>query len=232
MEPGSCNVADLVDPAPRRPARRNDGPDTRIRYVCSLDAPRSKGPWRQSSRSRLSTGMRPRRASRAAMARCRSQPRHHPRRRHTPALRVRPSAPVIAETKTSRSRRQVELSDFASDALRRHRASQTEVRLPPRRGMAGPRSRLPQPVRETTGRRPPPARAIRAVVEAGRSPPHPLSRSAPHRRDVATGPWHPPEVVSEMLGHTTVGITLDLYSHVTPTMQREAARAMDDLLGP
>jgi integrase len=41
-----------------------------------------------------------------------------------------------------------------------------------------------------------------------------------------------PKIVSEMLGHTTVGITLDLYSHVTPTMQREAARAMDDLLGP
>jgi integrase len=39
-----------------------------------------------------------------------------------------------------------------------------------------------------------------------------------------------PKNVSEMLGHTTVGITLDLYSHVTPTMQREAARAMDDIL--
>lgn len=40
-----------------------------------------------------------------------------------------------------------------------------------------------------------------------------------------------PKIVSEMLGHTTVGITLDLYSHVTPTMQREAARAMDERLG-
>lgn len=39
-----------------------------------------------------------------------------------------------------------------------------------------------------------------------------------------------PKIVSEMLGHTTVGITLDLYSHVTPTMQRAAARAMDDVL--
>jgi integrase len=32
-----------------------------------------------------------------------------------------------------------------------------------------------------------------------------------------------PKVVSEMLGHASVGITLDLYSHVTPTLQREAA---------
>jgi hypothetical protein len=29
-----------------------------------------------------------------------------------------------------------------------------------------------------------------------------------------------PKIVSEMLGHSTVAITLDLYSHVTPTMQR------------
>jgi integrase len=27
-----------------------------------------------------------------------------------------------------------------------------------------------------------------------------------------------PKVVSEMLGHTTIGITLDLYSHVLPDM--------------
>jgi integrase len=39
-----------------------------------------------------------------------------------------------------------------------------------------------------------------------------------------------PKIVSEMLGHSTVGITLDLYSHVTPSMQREAARALDALL--
>jgi site-specific recombinase XerD len=39
-----------------------------------------------------------------------------------------------------------------------------------------------------------------------------------------------PKIVSEMLGHSTIAITLDLYSHVTPTMQRDAAKAMNDLL--
>jgi integrase len=38
-----------------------------------------------------------------------------------------------------------------------------------------------------------------------------------------------PKVVSEMLGHSTVAITLDTYSHLTPTMHREAARVMDSL---
>jgi len=34
-----------------------------------------------------------------------------------------------------------------------------------------------------------------------------------------------------MLGHSGVAITLDRYSHVIPTMQEEAARRMDLLLG-
>ena len=36
---------------------------------------------------------------------------------------------------------------------------------------------------------------------------------------------------SEMLGHSQVSITLDLYGHVTPTMQREATEALDAVLG-
>ena len=39
-----------------------------------------------------------------------------------------------------------------------------------------------------------------------------------------------PKVVSEMLGHTTIAITLDTYSHVLPNMQSEAAAAMEDAL--
>jgi hypothetical protein len=39
-----------------------------------------------------------------------------------------------------------------------------------------------------------------------------------------------PKLVSEMLGHATVAITLDLYSHATPAMHREAASTLDALL--
>ena len=39
-----------------------------------------------------------------------------------------------------------------------------------------------------------------------------------------------PKIVSEMLGHANIGITLDVYSHVTPDMQEAAARTMDELL--
>jgi integrase len=38
-----------------------------------------------------------------------------------------------------------------------------------------------------------------------------------------------PKVVSERLGHASIGITLDTYSHVLPTMQADAVRAFDEL---
>ena len=39
------------------------------------------------------------------------------------------------------------------------------------------------------------------------------------------------KIVSEMLGHSRTAITLDLYSHVTPTMQREAVSALEAAIG-
>ncbi len=40
-----------------------------------------------------------------------------------------------------------------------------------------------------------------------------------------------PKIVSERLGHATIGITMDVYSHVLPSMQEEAARGIDSALG-
>ena len=40
-----------------------------------------------------------------------------------------------------------------------------------------------------------------------------------------------PKIVSERLGHPTIAITMDLYQHVSPTMQREAAVALQRALG-
>jgi integrase len=40
-----------------------------------------------------------------------------------------------------------------------------------------------------------------------------------------------PKIVSEMLGHSTIMLTLDSYSHVIPVMHSEAADTMDRILG-
>jgi integrase len=39
-----------------------------------------------------------------------------------------------------------------------------------------------------------------------------------------------PKVASEMLGHSTVAITRDIYSHVLPDMQQDAAATLEHLL--
>jgi integrase len=39
-----------------------------------------------------------------------------------------------------------------------------------------------------------------------------------------------PKIVSEMLGHSSIAITLDTYSYVLPTMQENAIRALEDAL--
>jgi hypothetical protein len=41
-----------------------------------------------------------------------------------------------------------------------------------------------------------------------------------------------PKVVSEMLGHATIRLTLNPWSHLVPVLRVQAADAMDVLLGP
>jgi integrase len=39
-----------------------------------------------------------------------------------------------------------------------------------------------------------------------------------------------PKVVSEMLGHASISITLDIYSHLLPDMQEKAVEALENML--
>jgi integrase len=38
------------------------------------------------------------------------------------------------------------------------------------------------------------------------------------------------KVVSEMLGHSSISVTLDIYSHLLPDMQEKAAAALEEAL--
>ena len=40
-----------------------------------------------------------------------------------------------------------------------------------------------------------------------------------------------PKVVQERLGHSSISMTLDIYSHMIPSLQREAADKLDSLIG-
>ena len=138
---------------------------------------------------------------------------------------------AITEPKTVRSRRQVELSAVAVNALRAHRAAQTQARLLLGEDWEDGDLVFPNPVgRPQDGSHLLLGQFVPLLQRAG------LPRIRLHdlRHTAATlllGQGIHPKIVSEMLGHTTVGITLDLYSHVTPTMHRAAADAIDDALG-
>ena len=138
---------------------------------------------------------------------------------------------IFQETKTHRSRRPVALSPEMVALLREHRRSQAEQRL-----AVGPAysdrglvfaSPTGQPVDGSNLRR-----AFRRILsDAGL----PRLRFHDLRHTAATlmlrSGAHP-KVVSERLGHATVSLTLDTYSHVLPDLQRDAAEALDGILPP
>ena len=54
-----------------------------------------------------------------------------------------------------------------------------------------------------------------------------LPRFATQPRDSTLVGRRPPKVAQERLGHSTISVTLDLYSHVSATMQEDAAAKID-----
>ena len=56
------------------------------------------------------------------------------------------------------------------------------------------------------------------------------ARTTPHLGDAGSARRRHPKVVQERLGHSTIGITLNTYSHVSVGMQREAAETVAALI--
>jgi integrase len=136
--------------------------------------------------------------------------------------------PTFGATKSSRSRRTVYLDPQTVAVLREHRRRQREERL-----AAGPAwTATPDLVfRDEAGVHINPDRLTRqfsALVAASGLTPIRLHDLRHTYATLALKAGVHPKIVSERLGHATVGITLDLYSHVTPAIAREAAGVVAD----
>lgn len=136
---------------------------------------------------------------------------------------------VWKQPKTRRSRRQIALSASTVAALRAHQAAQAQERE--RLGAAWEDHGL---VFCTQLGRPLGARNIyRAFQGHVEKASLPRVRFHDLRHTCATlllaGRVNP-KIVSEMLGHATVAITLDIYSHVLPDMQQDAAMTLEHIL--
>jgi integrase len=138
---------------------------------------------------------------------------------------------VFAEPKSKRSRRRIGLPQTAVEALRRYRARQAEERL--RFGAAW--ADLDLVFTDTVGEPLNGITIMRSSFHALlRRAELPIMRFHDLRHTAATvllGRGVNPKVVSEMLGHSNISITLGLYGHVTPHMQQYAADMMDRFLG-
>lgn len=161
----------------------------------------------------------------------------------------------VAEPKTERGRREIDLTPEAVAALRRRKAVQGEERLragevwqdtglvftteigtPIEKGNLLRRSFVPLLGRaglaervtttETRTRR---GKVVKVEVESWR----PMIRFHDLRHTAATlllEQGTHPSIVAALLGHSQASVTLNVYSHALPTIMRQAAKAMHEIL--
>jgi integrase len=138
---------------------------------------------------------------------------------------------VRAKAPKGEKSRTVALPIFAVDALRQWKRQQAEdlLRLGVRQnGDTRVCVRL-------DGKTPTPIATSHAFTDLMRKLPempaiHFHSLRHTHATQLLAAGVHP-KVAQERLGHSKITLTMDLYSHVTPGMQREAADKLDKLLG-
>jgi integrase len=220
------NVADLVD-APRRstPEMRTLTPEEAGRLLAAAQGDHLEAFFVTA----LTTGLR---LGELQALQWRNVDLDRRRLRVTATLAaVEDGKPVLAPPKTSKSRREVYLSEIAADALHRHRVRQLEGRLLAAQhwqdndlvfANAFGRALDANNVRE---------RSFKRLLETAGLPPmrfHNLRHAA---ASLLMAEGVPVKVISEMLGHADITVTLKVYAHLLPTAQEQAAKAMDQLFG-
>jgi len=139
---------------------------------------------------------------------------------------------VLVEPKSATSRRVVPLPAFVRDALVAHRDRQAQEPLPLRPAVPDPFADL---VFVTTHGTP-----LDGITITRRFQRLLASAGLPHQRfhdlrhacaTLLLAQGVPARVVMETLGHSEISLTLNTYSHVMPSVGREAAERMDQLLG-
>jgi len=128
----------------------------------------------------------------------------------------------------STSRRTVPLPAIAVAALRRHQQRQSEARFrpgPPWEGLVFT-SGVGTPVSQRNL-----IRSFKILLRHAGLPQairfHDLRHSC---ASLLLAQGVSPRTIMETLGHSQIGLTLNTYSHVVPSLQRDAADVMDRLL--
>lgn len=131
--------------------------------------------------------------------------------------------------KSAAGRRSVALSSATVRTLREHRSARAERRL--KMGSAYDDDDLI--LADPLGSPVKPYKVSERIIRQGRAAGYNGFRFHDLRHTMAALALRAgvhPKVVSERLGHANISITLQVYSHVLPDLQREAADALDEVL--
>lgn len=140
------------------------------------------------------------------------------------------AAYVEAEPKTEKGRRSILLPPFVVEALKQHRARQLEARL--KAGAAWQEHDYVfctsvgthlHPTRDVLNQ----LKVLLAKAELPDIRFHDLRHSS---ATMLLSMGVHPKIVQEILGHSQISMTMDTYSHVLPTMQKEAMSKLNELL--
>jgi integrase len=136
---------------------------------------------------------------------------------------------VVSEPKIAKGRRVIALDPVTVDVLKAQAARQLEEQM--RAGVAWVETGLVFTV-ENGGALDPESvsRYWRQAVKKSMLPQIRLHDLRHTHATLALQAGIHPKVVSERLGHATVSITLDTYSHAIPAMQEEAAALIAELV--
>ena len=135
---------------------------------------------------------------------------------------------IETEPKTAKGRRSIHLPPLAIEALKKHRANQVEVRrkaeIWQERDLIFCTSRgTPFIATYLHG-------VFKALLKKANLPDmrfHDLRHSA---ATLLLGMGTHPKVVQELLGHSQISMTMDIYSHVMPGMQKDALTKLNEAL--
>jgi integrase len=135
---------------------------------------------------------------------------------------------VFSDPKTAKGRRTIVLPDLAVVTLRDHRQAQIAKRLAAGLDWEDYDLVFPNAFGRPLERQNVLRRSFQPLLSRAGVP---RIRFHDLRHSAATLPLlqgvHP-KVVQERLGHATISVTMDIYSHVLPNLQREAADKLDD----
>jgi integrase len=144
--------------------------------------------------------------------------------------RTKQNGLTFSEPKTQKGRRSVTLPSIAVEALRRHKARQNAEKMKVRDVWDEGDLLFPNEIGRPIERQNRVGRSFKVLLTKAGLPHirfHDLRHTA---ATLLLQLGEHPKVVQERIGHATIGVTMDIYSHVMPDLQRDAATRLDRLL--